>query len=365
MKQVANIQMLRGLAALAVVAFHAQGAVRGNDLADPLPDLLGGAFGVDLFFAISGFIMVYSSTAMFGVAGSAALFLRRRIARIAPLYWVITAIYAIYLLHLTRRDQNHTDLLVNFATSLSFVGYLSPVSKFGFPIYSPGWTLDYEMFFYLCFSATLILPRRFAVATLAVFFVILVILGQNYHLPFFASHLASSQILEFAGGMLVAELYLTGVRLKAPLALGLIIAGVFGAVYTAPTMSDWANLRGLVWGSFAVAVLAGAVMWPPRPGGGPVRRWFEALGGASYSLYLVHYALFLACAEVLHRFVRLSSIPGSIYFSLLVACSIAVAFPTYRFIEAPLTLALSRWLSLLHRTQEINRVPTGVTLLAK
>jgi exopolysaccharide production protein ExoZ len=349
MKQIANIQILRGLAALAVVAFHAQQAVRWNNLKDPLPDLLSGAFGVDLFFAISGFIMVYSSAAMFGADGAAGVFLRKRIARIAPLYWLITTIYAVYVLHVTRYHQDHTDLLVNFVTSVSFVGYLSPMSEFGFPLYSPGWTLDYEMFFYLCFSTTLMCPRRFAVAALALFFASLVILGQVFELPFFASHLASSQILEFVGGMLVAEIYMAGVRLRASLAAALITVGVFGVFYTAPTMGDWADLRGLVWGSFAVVVLAGASMGTFQSSGAFVRRWFEALGGASYSLYLVHYALIIAFAEVLHHFVNLSSIPGIIYFPLLVASSVAAAFPTYRFIEIPLSRALSRLLSVPHR----------------
>jgi len=347
MKQIANIQILRGVAAFAVVAFHAQQNVRGNDLTDTMPDLLVGAFGVDLFFAISGFIMVYSSTALFGVDGAASHFLKRRIVRIAPLYWIITAVYTVYLLHVMRHHSDHSDLLVNFATSVGFVGYLSPSSRFGFPIYPPGWTLDYEMFFYLCFAATLALPRRTAVAALGLFFACLVVINQNYPLPFWASHLASSQILEFVAGMLVAELYLAGYRLGTPASLLLILMGLCGAVCTASSMSDWQNLRGLVWGPLAAITLAGVSLSSSKAGASPARRWFEALGGASYSLYLVHLAVFAVFAEILHADAAARHVPGTIYFSLLVVASVGAAFALYRFVERPLTRKLSRRLSPL------------------
>jgi exopolysaccharide production protein ExoZ len=341
MKQIANIQILRGMAAFAVVAFHAQQNVRGNDLSDTMPDLLVGAFGVDLFFAISGFIMAYASTGLFGVEGGASLFLKRRIVRIAPLYWMITAIYTVYLLHVMRHHTDHIDLMVNFATSIGFVGYLSPMSKFGFPIYPPGWTLDYEMFFYLCFSASLALPRRGAVAILALFFASLVILNQSFDLPFWASHLASSQILEFVAGMLVAELYLAGLRLKPLACLALILVGVCGALYAAPSMDAWQNLRGLVWGPLAAATLAGVTLWPSQSSASAVRGLFEALGGASYSLYLVHLAVFAVFAEILHANAAARHIPGIIYFTLLIITSLAAAFALYRFVERPLTRKLS------------------------
>jgi len=258
MKQVSNIQVLRGLAALGVMVFHAQDELRTNQLGDPFPDLTGGAFGVDLFFAISGFIMVYSSAALFGAIGSSAPFMAKRIARIAPLYWLVTTLCAIAILHQTRHQPDHSDFFVNLAASLGFVSYLA--NQDGSPVYSLGWTLEYEMFFYVCFSAALALPRHLAVFALAAALAILALAGQIFHMPYWASYLASTQILEFAAGMLAAELYLAGVRLRAPVALALIGAGVVGVVLTMPTMDDWWAQRGLVWGSLAAAILAGAAL---------------------------------------------------------------------------------------------------------
>ena len=65
------IELLRFLAASCVVCVH-------------LPPIKAGAFGVDLFFIISGFVMMYSTSI------SAKNFFLKRLYRIVPLYWVCT-----------------------------------------------------------------------------------------------------------------------------------------------------------------------------------------------------------------------------------------------------------------------------------
>jgi exopolysaccharide production protein ExoZ len=345
LKQLSNIQVLRGIAALSVVVFHAQEELTGNHLGDPFPNLIAGAFGVDLFFAISGFIMVYSSVAAFGAVKSAAPFLLRRIIRIVPLYWIITAVFAISVLHHTRHSPDQHNLFVNIVASLGFVSYLAPISADGGPVYSLGWTLEYEMFFYLCFAGFLVLQRHLAVCGLAIVFVLLAIAGQTLAMPDWAYTLASTQILEFVGGMIVAEIYLAGVRIGPLLTLSLIAGGLLGVFLTTPTMDDWWGLRGLVWGPFAISVLAGVALSPSRDA--LLRKWLEALGDASYSLYLVHYALFVAIALCVRQVFGLSGIPPTIYFAFLVCAAIAAAFATYHFVEAPLTRALQGKAALL------------------
>ena len=62
--------------------------------------------GVDLFFVISGFIMVYASQRLFGASEGALEFLRRRMVRVAPFYWLCTLAYlAIVALAHTRGDH--------------------------------------------------------------------------------------------------------------------------------------------------------------------------------------------------------------------------------------------------------------------
>jgi len=84
-----------------------------------------------------------------------------------------------------------------------------------------------------------------------------------------------------------------------------------------------------------------------------VRRWFEAIGDASYSLYLVHYALFVAIAAILRPIVDLHRIPPIVYFVLLVCSAIAAALASYYFFEAPVTRALQRSLARLFRTRSV------------
>ena len=85
-----SIQALRAIAALLVFWGHAINAVTAQVAAD-FPHLYG-RFGVDIFFVISGFVMVYSSESLFGRPGAPIKFFARRIARIVPLYWAATAI---------------------------------------------------------------------------------------------------------------------------------------------------------------------------------------------------------------------------------------------------------------------------------
>jgi len=81
-----SVQILRGVAAFGVLFYHATRWI------GPLPGIEIGAAGVDLFFVISGFIMVYASEPMFGQRGATRHFLVRRIIRIVPLYWGLTTL---------------------------------------------------------------------------------------------------------------------------------------------------------------------------------------------------------------------------------------------------------------------------------
>src|SRR4051812_15929191 len=80
-----SLQSLRALAAIAVAIAHLPRLHPATPLADY------GAVGVDLFFVISGFIMVYTTAGSFGRPGAPLVFLAKRIARIVPTYWIATA----------------------------------------------------------------------------------------------------------------------------------------------------------------------------------------------------------------------------------------------------------------------------------
>src|SRR5258705_5378402 len=78
-----SIQALRAIAAILVLLGHASVALREKVAAFPF--FPAGPFGVDIFFVISGFVMVYSSERLFGQPGASMYFFARRLARIVPL----------------------------------------------------------------------------------------------------------------------------------------------------------------------------------------------------------------------------------------------------------------------------------------
>ena len=107
-----GIEVLRAAAALIVTVCHAE-----YELAriDALPAAMPSAvlqaltgFGVQLFFVVSGFVMVYASEPLFGSRWGPVVFFERRLIRIVPLYWIVTTIYlALTLLvaHVRRKKE--------------------------------------------------------------------------------------------------------------------------------------------------------------------------------------------------------------------------------------------------------------------
>ncbi len=92
-----GLQVLRGVAAFAVVVNHAVNEAGNRGFTKAEVDVDFGGFGVDVFFVISGFIMIYSNVGSFGKWSSVANFLMRRVIRIVPLYWIVATIFLMTL----------------------------------------------------------------------------------------------------------------------------------------------------------------------------------------------------------------------------------------------------------------------------
>ena len=278
-----SIQALRGLAALAVVLIHVQPQLSHNG-GPVLPWLNLGAGGVDLFFVISGFIIW--STSRFGDLGPAA-FLQRRVVRLVPLYWLLTAFVSFVAVMAPSLLASTTFDLPHVVASFLFVPYLRPVLHYTSPILVPGWSLNYEMFFYLLFAVGLSLRNRMAtfcvvVGTLSA----LVAFGLLLHPSGVQTRVYSDPtMLEFGLGLAIGLLYtdLPPPRLGlALLAISLGTSLLFGL--GAAGFSDKAN-RLLLSGLPSALVVWGAVM-AKRHGRDLARGPIVALGHASYSLYL-------------------------------------------------------------------------------
>src|ERR1700730_5517211 len=138
-----GVQVLRAAAATLVVVFHIGRMIEIKTGLDIGSWTHAGPAGVDLFFVISGFIMVYTMPKDF----SAWRFLLRRIIRIAPLYWILTIAYLALVILTARRHIPTTDIVASF--------FFLPARDENGMIYPPigqGWTLAYEMFFYVALA---------------------------------------------------------------------------------------------------------------------------------------------------------------------------------------------------------------------
>ena len=147
MIKIQNIQALRGIAVLSVVFFHLltiEQKYGGSKTI--LPDLLQfGMFGVDLFFVISGFVMVTVTRGKFQILKQASRFIYHRAARIYPTYWVYSILVLIVFLlqpsWVNNSQGNQANILASFL--------LFPSQTL--PLVMVGWTLIHEIYFYLVF----------------------------------------------------------------------------------------------------------------------------------------------------------------------------------------------------------------------
>lgn len=164
-----TIQALRGIAAMLVVVYHAGaletvGIARGGSTET---GLIGGLFasgfaGVDLFFVISGFIMVWVTRRTWSGLPESGDFLFARLTRIYPVWWAAAALALIYMwVSADARIMDTSGSIVQPGTPgfdfilKSFLLIPQPDA----PVLLLGWTLIHEVYFYLVFALILLLPR--------------------------------------------------------------------------------------------------------------------------------------------------------------------------------------------------------------
>ncbi|ACC70858.1 acyltransferase [Paraburkholderia phymatum] len=359
MKKLDSIQVLRAVAALLVVFCHAAGEVGGHGAsASQLWRLVNekGLFGVDIFFVVSGFVMMYIVSGQRPGSSTAGWFLSERIVRVVPLYWAATLFSVGIGLALPALKHKNCYEVAYVLRSLFFVPSSNPLTGAPEPVLGLGWTLNFEMFFYVVISLVLLIGIRRVYLVVTAIFASLVALGAWVNPEYLVlKSWTHTIILEFVFGVLFAQLRLSGFRIGAPAQIALILAGVAGWVLVGPPADGTFDLRGLVWGPPAAAIFAGVVMGR-RDIAYP--KLLLTIGDASYSLYLTHLFIMRASSLVVDHLSVGPALRVALFFALFVPGALGFAILSYRKLEVP-TMRIGR--RLLRQRFDKARVAKSVS----
>jgi peptidoglycan/LPS O-acetylase OafA/YrhL len=346
-----GIEQMRGLAALGVVVAHAVdsvsalgGRVDGVFLpAVPAANDFG-ACGVDLFFVISGFVMTYSISQ--GAPVSAAQFVWNRFKRIVPAFWLASLVYALLCLAFGEPIDPRTLL-----TTVSIVP-LAGQGEYVFPTLYVGWTLAFELCFYLLVAIVVATGRRPASLAILLLVGAAALLGILWRpSAITARFLANPIYLEFACGIVGYLLFARGLHgVRARCALICLMAGFLAAITMLPIdlsvslhpvaviNGDASLKRALMFGPAFMLLVLGSI--EPERRAGWIRRFLLIIGRASYSLYLTH-AFVMLCVE--HAW--FGAWRPNVYWlvAALVMSSIILGVVVHRCVERPLLDLLGRW----------------------
>ena len=293
-----NIELLRFIAALAVVYFHAVGTLRAVAFPEigpnPLTEL--GAAGVDVFFVISGFVIFLSLTRK---NRTPIEFARDRLIRLVPAYWILTISHLVILASVA--ILRGTEVPFDFSWTIQSLFFVSQPLGNNLPLISQGWSLEIEMLFYLLVAVGLIIKNPIAnIVFPAVALVSLVGFGL---LPDLA--------LEFIFGGLLGYLY-TRIKFPAPVAIG---AGVIGIVlFVAPVILGAVDApRWVTWGIPSMLVVFSAINLPQL-------NWkiLPTIGAASYPVYLLHMMVVNIVSPIMSMF----GSSTAMFFGALASCLI-------------------------------------------
>ena len=335
-----SIQSLRALAAIMVLTSHA--------LLYPLAEqtlVFGrlGWLGVILFFVVSGFIMV----AVTGQGGfEPGAFLRRRVLRVVPLYWAFTLLAAFLALVLPDLFKSTVFDGEQLILSLAFIPFYNPASHGLHPLYKLGWTLNYEMFFYVSFALLAVLRARQRVMILTVAYGGLCLIGMLWHpegpIPaFYTSYMP----LAFVAGTWLGVAHIEGRLVNMPRTVALLLLAVAlaglaeGFWLDRGVVEDGRAFLGFL--AFAAAATALVVAVEPKM---PRFAVLERLGDASYSIYLVHIFAVGAFAGFVLKLLEPSNgiaMAGAV--GLAIAGGLALGWACYVMVERPLIGRLRRF----------------------
>ncbi|QPF82463.1 acyltransferase [Bradyrhizobium genosp. L] len=332
-----SVQWLRGIAAMMVVIhhlnFHTEWLREKAGVASSYFAQMPWSFGIHIFFVISGFIMILT-TKNFGAPGAWKSFLLRRFVRIVPLYWILTTVMVVGVLMAPRSLELPADKWHYILSCYLFIPVLRAADDLR-PILGQGWTLDYEMFFYVAFAFAILWPRRIGVTILTIGFLALAILGRNLDIstPKLFTW-TDGLILEFILGVHLGLIYQRGFRVGWLGATGLVLGGI------ALGYPEF-NWPAVFSAGLPAMLIVGGLVLGPQLKDIAATRWLTILGDASYSIYLSHTIVLRPFRDVWVRHIDGAWSPVA-FFVCGIAVAVVVGCAIHYAIERPLLRVMSR-----------------------
>lgn len=319
-----NLQILRGISALLVCCFHFKEYINFENL--PLGNILfaKGSIGVSIFFVISGFIMAFTTLKKdfsINTSKEIKLFYKRRIIRIVPLYFLLSAGWMI--IGGTLMFYFHGEGLRRLIHSVLFLP-----QKDTFPVLYLGWSLNYEMFFYLIFGLSLFFKKRRYIF-ISLFFILTYIAGllfptENAYLKMVSSHLNLYFVVGILFALLLDKISISKTWAWILSTVGILLFSAF--LFNFIAISD-SLLVLLIVSLFVLSFLLFDYTLHFKG-----NRFLIFLGDISYSLYLSH-----PFVELFFRRFKVEEYFNIPYFILKLIIVIGVAAFLYYFVEKKIT----------------------------
>lgn len=271
-----SLQILRAIAAWMVVLHHFAQIFFNFEEESRFVIFFAnyGVLGVDLFFIISGFVMYHATARKTVTPGH---FMLHRVARIVPAYWLFTLLTALLVYSfdgLIRLAELEPLFLIK---SMFFLPATNPSGIGLYPLLTVGWTLNYEMAFYLVFCLSLFLPKHYRLVGIT-FGIVCIQMGLPRLGGAFAFY-SGKLMFEFLIGIAIGIMYSRGwvQRVSLRLAMGMMIVSFLFIA---------AKEYGFAYFKIGIPLIVIAAI--------SQEKWFQrlsfmrALGDWSYSTYLSH-----------------------------------------------------------------------------
>lgn len=352
-ERIESLNGMRGLMSLMLLLAHTNAMIASNLFHG---FFMRGSYVVDFFFTLSGFLLYYNYRESENRLSDGAEYIKKRFVRIYPVYWIYTLITVAVVLFIKRRfgcELIYWNDLSLKSIVRSLLCIVTDVKNGKRPVIPTGWTLPYEVFFYLV-SLSLILGGKKVFRNVLLIWAAAIVVFQFYRVDnIYVAFLFDRLFLEFIAGVGLAALVKNGKHVSKAQALLILTAGV---VYF---LVFWTgNNLGVAYPPYITRVEKFGIPFAliiyglaeyERQGKIPRFRVLSHFASASYSLYLTHYTVIIVLIFVFDS--CCPTLPQIVKFLIALIVSMIVGDLAYVFVEKKVNtivrkLLKNRWVSI-------------------